>query len=296
MTVVAVSSPLAFPVGVTTVSCIASNVAGTDSCQFIVTVNDTEKPSITCSGNIVTNVPVGVTNAIVSFSAPTVNDNCGIASSGCLPASGSTFGLGTNTVTCTAVDTSGNTNSCTFKIFVQQTPPEKHDLTVIRLHVPPNINLKAAGPPLTKRVTVQIQNLSLHDETVSNLTMLANLISVTLSNLHTICAPPDAVLISGPPNVVPKTLKPNGKLNVFFNVTFSTNCVPDAAKGSVHEDFSYTATVNHAALDGNADTVPANDTCPRPPNVVIGDKGCGNKDPVTKQPGAPVQTDVFVKG
>jgi len=90
-------------------------------------------------------------------------------------------------------------------------------------------------------------------------------------------------------------LKPNGKLNVFFNVTFSTNCVPDSVKGAGHEDFSYTATVDHTALDDNADTVPANDTCPRPPNPSIGDKGCGNKDPVTKQLGAPVQTDVFLK-
>ena len=35
--------------------------------------------------------------------------------------------------------------------------------------------------------------------------------------------------------------------------------------------------------------------CPRPPNPATGDKGCGNKNPATKQLGADVVTDVVVK-
>src|SRR5438445_13328290 len=118
------------------------------------------------------------------------------------------------------------------------------------MKVPPTINLSAATPALTKRVVVQIQNRSAHSETISNLTVLGNLVSVTLSNLHTSCTPPTADLIQGPPNVVPRELKPKKKLNVFFNVSYSTNCVPDRMKGTGHEDFSYAAHVNHAALDG----------------------------------------------
>ena len=34
-----------------------------------------------------------------------------------------------------------------------------------------------------------------------------------------------------------------------------------------HEDFRFVATVNHAAIDGNADTMPVNDVCPRPVNA-----------------------------
>ena len=108
----------------------------------------------------------------------------------------------------------------------------------------------------------------------------------------------------------PRTLKPKQKLNVFFTVTFSTNCVPDAAKSTKtdpgHEDFSYAAHVNHVALPGGiADTHPEDDTCPHGPIVggdpnpdpakPIKDKGCGGKDPDTHLLGAPVFTDVVVK-
>jgi hypothetical protein len=141
-----------------------------------------------------------------------------------------------------------------------------HDLGVLRVRPHKNINLRAAGPALKKRVVVRIQNLSNHSETISNLTVLANLVSVTLSNVQDSgCTPPTADLIQGPPNVVPRTLKPNRKLNVFFTVTYDPEgCVPDPAKSTHkdpgHEDFSYTAHVDHSALDGNPDTNPSNDT------------------------------------
>jgi len=134
-----------------------------------------------------------------------------------------------------------------------------HDLAVISVHPIKNINLKAGKPALTKRVKVQIQNLSPHSETFTNLAQLADLVSVTLSNVQNSgCTPPTADLIQGPPNK-PKTIKPNGKLNVFFNVTYDpAGCVPAPAKGA--EDFAYTAHVNHGAIDGNPDTNPSNDT------------------------------------
>ncbi|HXI51461.1 MAG TPA: CHRD domain-containing protein, partial [Candidatus Saccharimonadales bacterium] len=57
---------------------------------------------------------------------------CGIASFSCAPPSGSTFPLGTTTVTCIAADTVGNSNSCSFTITVQNAnePP------VCRLAIP----------------------------------------------------------------------------------------------------------------------------------------------------------------
>ena len=136
-----------------------------------------------------------------------------------------------------------------------------HDFAVISVHPIKNINLQAGKPALTKRVKVQIQNLSPHSETFTNLAQLADLVSVTLSNVQNSgCTPPTADLIQGSPNK-PKTIKPNGKLNVFFNVTYDpAGCVPDGAKGAGHEDFAYTAHVNHGAIDGNPDTNPSNDT------------------------------------
>src|SRR5207249_7933069 len=70
------------------------------------------------------NLPAGVSSAVVNYPAPQVSDDCGVASMNCSPPSGSTFDLGSHPVTCTAVDTAGNTNSCTFTITVRATPPD----------------------------------------------------------------------------------------------------------------------------------------------------------------------------
>lgn len=199
-------------------------------------------------------------------------------------------------VTATATDPDGNTSEFSACHPVTAGPVVTHNFAIVSLVAPANVNLSAATPALTKRVVVQIQNLGTHAETITSAALSRGLVTVDLTNLHSGCRPPSAGLINGPPNLVkPRSLKPNQKLSVFFNVTFTTNCVPDSAKGPGHEDFSYRATVSAAALDANADTVSQNDTCPRPPNPSIGDKGCGGKNPNTKQLGAPVQTDVFLK-
>src|SRR6266699_3988769 len=107
----------AFIVGTTTVSCLASNKDGTASCSFLVTVLDIDLPSISCPTNL--NVECGTP---VSF-LPVVTDNCPGAIADCLPPSGSTFSLGVSTVTCTAIDASGNTNQCRFTVTAQDTTP-----------------------------------------------------------------------------------------------------------------------------------------------------------------------------
>jgi len=103
---------------------VTDNRGGTNSCSATITVVDQTPPSITCSSNLVVVVPLGQTNAVVNFSAPVVSDNCSVQSAACVPPSGSTFPLGTNTVTCTAVDGSSNTNTCLFQIVVTAVPPQ----------------------------------------------------------------------------------------------------------------------------------------------------------------------------
>jgi hypothetical protein len=49
---------------------------------------------------------------------PQATDNCAVTNLTVTPTSGSTFNLGTNTVTAVAYDSSGNTNVCTFKVIV----------------------------------------------------------------------------------------------------------------------------------------------------------------------------------
>lgn len=104
-----------FPKGITTVTC--TTASGTN-CSFTVTVNDTIPPTITCPASIVTNVSLVETSAVVNYAAPTVFDNCGVVSTNSSPPSGSICPLGITVVTCTATDTSGNTNSCSFTITV----------------------------------------------------------------------------------------------------------------------------------------------------------------------------------
>jgi HYR domain/Domain of unknown function DUF11/Calx-beta domain len=106
--------------GTTTVTCTTSDAAGnTASCNFSVTVNDTQPPSITCPANITAKTPnAGDPCVIVNYPPPTVSDNCPGIGFVCTPPSGSCFPLGVTTVTCTATDTSGNTATCTFKVTV----------------------------------------------------------------------------------------------------------------------------------------------------------------------------------
>jgi hypothetical protein len=91
----------------------------TNSCKANITVNDLEKPVITClTPTVECTSPSG---AVVAKLIDTVSDNCAIMSQGCTPPEGSTFALGMTSFTCTATDTSSNTNSCNSKVTVQDT-------------------------------------------------------------------------------------------------------------------------------------------------------------------------------
>jgi hypothetical protein len=110
------ASGSAFPKGTTTVTCSVTDAsANSGNCQFTVTVNDTQAPSITCPAdiNVTSNSPI-----VVTYTTPTPTDNCPGATASCVPASGSTFALGVTTVTCTATDASSNTASCMFTVSV----------------------------------------------------------------------------------------------------------------------------------------------------------------------------------
>jgi hypothetical protein len=107
-----------FARGITTVTCSATDTSShSTSCSFTITVNDTQKPTISCPANLIgLTVRPGDATAIVSYVAPTATDNCAVQSVVCAPPSGSAFPLGTTTVTCLATDTSGNTAQCSFTV------------------------------------------------------------------------------------------------------------------------------------------------------------------------------------
>jgi hypothetical protein len=94
---------------------------------LLIRVLDTQLPTAICPGNIVADADVGQNSkANVTFSA-SVTDNCPGASVSCNPPSGSTFLVGTTTVTCTATDTSGNTSQCSFTVTIRALRPSNDD-------------------------------------------------------------------------------------------------------------------------------------------------------------------------
>jgi hypothetical protein len=78
---------------------------------------DGTPPVIHCPADIVTSA-CDTNGDTVNF-AVTATDNCsGPVSIVCTPPSGSVFPAGTNTVTCVATDSCGNTSQCSFKVIV----------------------------------------------------------------------------------------------------------------------------------------------------------------------------------
>ncbi|RLL54055.1 HYR domain-containing protein [Mariprofundus sp. EBB-1] len=86
---------------------------------------DTDPPVFSTPPIDITGVEAtSVAGAVVTFSLPVAVDNIDpnpVVS--CLPASGSTFGLGSSTVTCTATDASNNSSSSSFTVTVLDTTP-----------------------------------------------------------------------------------------------------------------------------------------------------------------------------
>jgi hypothetical protein len=120
------ASGATFPLGTTTVTCTATDGASnTASCTFTVTVQDTTAPTLTCPANqTIASAPNGAATA-ATYMTPTATDNCPGATVACVPASGSSFPVGTTTVTCTASDASPNSPdaTCSFTITVTQFTP-----------------------------------------------------------------------------------------------------------------------------------------------------------------------------
>jgi len=126
-----VSSPASgsfFPVGLTAVKSIATDAAGNkDSCSFTITVNDTQKPTVTCPANIVKGNDANVCGAVVTYDPATVIENCGTPTlvyrdaSHQLWPSGSTFPVGTTKVYAVATDGAGNKDSCSFTVTINDT-------------------------------------------------------------------------------------------------------------------------------------------------------------------------------
>ena len=115
--------------------------------QIYVTVDytlptDTVAPVIVGTPSDITIEATSGAGAVFTYTKPTATDAVdGSVSVSCTPISGSTFALGTNEVTCAAVDKAGNKANTTFKVtIVDKTAP------VITLNGDENISLERGTP------------------------------------------------------------------------------------------------------------------------------------------------------
>lgn len=91
----------------------------TGVCETVFTFQkDTQNPVIVCPRDISLPTDPGSCTALVTFT-PRATDNCPDVAVACDPPSGTSFPIGTTTVTCTATDTSENVAECAFTVTVQ---------------------------------------------------------------------------------------------------------------------------------------------------------------------------------
>jgi phosphatidylethanolamine-binding protein (PEBP) family uncharacterized protein len=122
-----------FTIGSTIVTAYATDAAGnTSQCTFFVTVVDTEKPVVTCIGNLTkgTDAPACTYTAVGTVLDPaSKSDNCGITmttytltgvttGTGMNTLAGITFNKGVTNIKWKVKDAAGNADSCTFVLTV----------------------------------------------------------------------------------------------------------------------------------------------------------------------------------
>jgi hypothetical protein len=113
-----------FDEGTTKVTLTCTDSEGeSSSCTATVTVADQAPPDLACPADQTLECNDGNSGAIASFIA-TASDNCdGETAVTCVPASGSTFPLGTTAGVCSSSDDSGNTSRCSHNVTVVDTAP-----------------------------------------------------------------------------------------------------------------------------------------------------------------------------
>ena len=112
-----------FNLGLNTVTYRITDYAGNSTtCSFDVSVVDNSPPSLVCPPNVTLNTAPGSCDTVVTWVVPTPTDNCDMSGASVLlfgsHSSGSTFDLGTTTVSYLAIDNAGNQTTCSFTVTV----------------------------------------------------------------------------------------------------------------------------------------------------------------------------------
>jgi hypothetical protein len=233
------ASDTVFKLGTTTVTCTAIDAAvNKGSNSFTVTVVDTTKPDVQAPANMVIGNTSGTGADNVVYTGASAEDRVsGNLPVTCTPPSGSTFPLGSTTVTCKSTDAAGNTGQATFTIEVQ-------DRTKPTVTVPADITAEATS---ASGATVAYMGVTASDDVDGALTPTCSKASGTVFDIGTTpvtCWATDKAGNKGDNTfevTVEDTLAPN--LTVSANLTATAT----SANGAT---VSYTAPTARDIVDG----------------------------------------------
>jgi len=108
-----------FGLGATEVTCVAMDDFGnTAQCEFSVTVVDATPPVINAPTQVVARCS-GPSGAVVDYTVTATDESDPAPRLYCVPPPGSEFPIGTNTVTCVAVDARNNQSTVSFPVIVE---------------------------------------------------------------------------------------------------------------------------------------------------------------------------------
>jgi len=149
----------------------------------------------------------------------------------------------------------------------------RYELAVRRIRAPARVKLDDRQQTATGRAAVRIANRGSAPAVFADAAALTAAVRLTADALKgpIICAP-----VGIAPAVAqrrfPLTVRPGQSRALRYDLTFTCGANPDRKP-----DWAFSVTVDHVALDGNADENPTNDTCPRAPTA--SDRGCGVAGP-----------------
>jgi hypothetical protein len=112
-----------FPIDSTDVMCVAQDAKGnTADASFTVTVQDTTGPVLTVPSDI-NEEASSADGRVITFATSAIDAVSGSVGVSCVPASGSTFPIGTTAVDCTALDAASNVGEAHFSVTVRRPVP-----------------------------------------------------------------------------------------------------------------------------------------------------------------------------
>ena len=274
---------------------VVVNVGGSaTSTTALLSVADTTAPSVSCPANMVAEC-TSSNGAVATFIATAADSCAGTLVPVCVPASGSTFAIGTNIVTCTATDGSGNTNACTFTVAVIDTTPpiivtcatnRTLSASAACQLVVPNVTSEVVATDLCGAVVITQSPVA---GTLVGLGLTSVIVTVADAASNTVTCTFDITVIDSTPPMLtcPANVSVQCDTNIplanFAGGTVSDNCdlapvvthVGDVASGSCPKTIvrTYRATDASGNTNDCAQTITVHDTtapmliCPAPVSV-----------------------------